>query len=63
MRYAPAALAVHHLELGKTPSEAAELALRKAYARNPKNQAAIIVVNKDGDYGESKMEEMRMEDR
>ena len=53
MRYTPAALAVYHLEQGRTPWEAAELALRRARERNPKNQAAIVVVNKSGDYGES----------
>lgn len=51
MRFSPAILAVNYLEHNKTPTEAAELVLRKIYEKYPKNQAAIVVVNKDGDFG------------
>ncbi|KAK4336888.1 hypothetical protein RND71_043715 [Anisodus tanguticus] len=51
LRFAPAFNAVRYLEEGKSSVDAAKLALEKIYKKFPNNMAAIVVANKDGDFG------------
>lgn len=51
LRFLPSFLAVELLRNGATPQEAAERVIDRIQEFYPKNIAAIVVVDKNGNYG------------
>lgn len=51
MRFLPSFLSVEQLRLGLKPTEAAEFALRRVIRYYPKFSGAVVVADKNGNYG------------
>lgn len=50
MRFLPSFLAVENLRAGKTPDQAAKLAMKRIREFHPNFFGGIIVLNKNGEY-------------